>query len=643
MKQSTTRQRGRSDPLHSGIVPVPSIGRSIPDRRRRALEQAFTEVGGSLVVGALPGTAEAESEADRLAAVVARMPSADRVPIPRFDFRGVRIHDPGLTPSESRRANVRAMTLGRDVYLADGAARSDRTGALLAHELVHVLQQASAGTPVVQRKTLDEEIDDELKATTHDAKTLDPTHEEYARSLQQLGFNLAHDASMSLRTRPPDPKALPEWERRFEKANLLAKRILLAGPKVTDKEVRAGMIAQDLASVGLIDKAMAIAASLTATDQKGFVYDMVIRQPGAVSAAHLATIATHYVKPNPNLADHPVMKAIRDRTGTYSKALGPEKLNTVLGAVITAYAADPDLIEALSEVLIFNKAYRAPFATWIRAQGKADLLFRILRSKWFADEDQAEREEFADAAGNAVSLDRETDQGWVISEKQRYYVDYLIGLGTTNKVAIPRPRDLTFASIKAWLDANTELVAQALKAAGDPAKAAQVYREIADVFFYHVTQAEGDVKPDLAGKLAKLDAATPQKMRLKSDCDVLASYALRLLTASGFTPVGYLAIVPTDPSRQAHVVGVVRQGTDQYLISNKTIQKLGKAAANEKDLLIAARDYGLAEAYATPNPTSFAVYYAAAGAKGEISQKLIDSDAALRRTDIEPSQPAVTP
>ena len=105
---------------------------------------------------------------------------------------------------------------------------------------------------------------------------------------------------------------------------------------------------------------MAIAASLTATDQKGFVYDMVIRQPGAVSAAHLATITAHYVKPNPNLADHPVMKAIRDRTGTYSKALGPEKLNTVLGAVITAYAADPDLIEALSEVLIFNKAYRAP-------------------------------------------------------------------------------------------------------------------------------------------------------------------------------------------------------------------------------------------------------------------------------------------
>jgi hypothetical protein len=639
------RQRSRSDPLHSGILPVPSIGRSIPDRRRRVLEGAFSEVGGSLVVGALPGTADAESEADRLGAVIARTRSTDqKTPIPRFDFRGVRIHDPGLTPSESRRANVRAMTFGRDVYLADGAARSDRTDALLAHELVHVLQQARTGTHVVQRKTLDEEIDDELKATTYDAKTLDPTHEEYAQSLQKLGFNLAHDASTGLRTRPADPKLLPEWERRFEKANLLAKRILLAGPKVIDKDVRAGMIAQDLASVGLIDKAMAIAGSLTAADQKGFVYAIVIKSPGSVTAAHLTTISAHYAKANPKLADHPVMTALRDRSGTYSKALGAEKVNAVLGAVITTYAADPELIQALSEVLIFDKPYRAAFATWIRAQGKAELLFRILRSKWFADEDQAEREEFQDAAGKAVSLDRETDQGWVISEKQRYYVDYLITLGATNKVVIPRPRDLTFASIKAWLDANTELVAQALKAAGDPAKAAQVYREIADVFFYHVTQAEGDVKPDLAGKLAKLDAATPQKMRLKSDCDVLASYALRLLTASGFTPVGYLAIVPTDTSRQAHVVGIVQQGTDQYVISNKTIQKLATAAANQKDLLIAARDYALAEGYSTPNPTSFAVYYAAAGAKGEISQKLIDSDASLRRTDVEPSQPAtVTP
>ena len=98
MKQSTMRQRGRIDSLHSGILPVPSIGRAIPDHRRRALEHAFSEVGGNFAVGALPGTTEAESEADRLGAAVARTRATDRAPIRRFDFRGVRIHDPGLTP-----------------------------------------------------------------------------------------------------------------------------------------------------------------------------------------------------------------------------------------------------------------------------------------------------------------------------------------------------------------------------------------------------------------------------------------------------------------------------------------------------------------------------------------------------------------
>jgi hypothetical protein len=625
-------------------MPGPSIARPIPDRRRRILEEAFTEVGASVVIGALPDTAQAEIEADRIAARVAGLRPHGPSGLPRFDFRDVRIHDPGLSPSEARRTNARAMTLGHDIYLADVAARTERSDALLAHELVHVIQQARVGTPIAQRKTLDEEIDDDLKAKTYDAKTLDPTHEKYALSLQQLGYDLTHeDDKVTLRTRPSDPKKVADWERRFEKASILARRIMLADPKVFQRDIRAGMLARDLATAGFIDKAMTVATSLTAADQKGFVYEAVISHPAAVSAAHLTTITGHFVKPNPKLADHPVMKAIRDRTGTYSKALGPEKLNAVLGGVISAYAADPDLIQALSEVLIFNKAYRATFATWIRAQGKAELLFRILRSKWFADEDQAERQEFADAAGKTVSLDRETDQGWVISEKQRYYVDYLIALGLRNNVAIPKPKDLKFGSIKAWLDANTELVAQALTAAKDPAGAAKVYREIADVFFYHVTEAEGDVKPDLAGKLAKLDAATPQKMRLKSDCDVLASYALRLLTGSGFTPVGYLAIVPTDTSRQPHVVGIVQQAKDQYLISNKTIEMLGTTAAKEKDLLLAARTYGFAEAYRDPKPTSYAVYYAAAGAKGEISQKLIDADASLRRTDLEPSQPAATP
>lgn len=631
---STTRTGGeRAAPV---AVPHATIGRPMPGALRIFFEQAATRTIARMPVRETPGTIAAEAEANRLGGLIAASP-LDLSPVPnRVDFAAVRIHDAAITPSESHRANARAITHGRDVYIADGAV-SRHGPALIAHELVHVLQQSRNAVAVPQRQQLDTEMDEQLKATTYDPKALDPNNEGYAQALQQLGFTLTHDEHMALLTKPPKKAEIAEWDKRFEKANILAKRILKAGLKVTDKETRAGLIGQDLAQAGFIDRAMAIAAALSQADQKAFIYEQVLKQPTSVSAAHVTTISQHFVKANPALDDHAVMKLIRDRTGAYSAALGDEKLKAVLTVVVTTYGADENLIGALSEVLIFNKKFRPAFATWIRAQGKAELLFRILRSKWFADEDQAEREEFADKAGKAVPLDRETDQGWVVSEKQRYYVDYLIGLALAQKVVIPKPADMTFRSIRAWLDANTGLVAQALKAAGDPAKAAQVYREIADVFFYHVSQDEGDVKPDLAGKLAKLEAATPQKKRLKADCDVLASYALRLLTGSGFTPIGYLAIVPTDTTRQPHVVGIVQHGKDYHFVSNKTIEKASGTLATPKAMLTAARDYGLKEAYDDPKPTSFAVYYAVAGSKGELDQKLVDADASLRRPDIEPS------
>jgi hypothetical protein len=588
------------------------------------------------------GTAAAEIEADRFGDAFSDVPQNPQPPAAGLDFAAVRIHPTALSASESKRSNAVAMTLGAHVYFADGAfaPASPRGRRLLGHELAHVIQQAREPALIPQRKTLDEEIDEELNKTATDKKSLDPTNEEYARTLQQTGFNLTHDDKMSLLKRPAKPADVPAWEARFKKSGILADRILAAGPKVTDKEVRAGMLAQDLATAGFIDKAMSIAASLSDDKQKTYVYEQVLKSPGIVSAAQITTVAQHFVKNTPSLKDHAVLALIRDRTGDYGRSLGADKLKAVLGVVITSYAKDPDLIEALSEVLIFNKSFRAPFAAWIKTQGQSELLFRVLRSKWFADEDQAEREEFANAAGVAVSLDPEKDQGWVVTEKQAYYVTYLIDLGAKQKVTIPKPANMTFATVRAWLDASTPLVAQALKAAGDAARAVQVYREIGDIFFYHVSNEEGDVKPDLSGKVSKLEAAQPQKMRLKSDCDVLASYALRLLTGSGFSAVGYLSVVPTDKSRLAHVVGIVMSGKDYYIVSNKTVQQVGPLAS-VKAAKARARDYGLTEAYATPKPTSYAVYYADAGPNGELTQKLIDSDSTLRQADLEPS--AATP
>ena len=553
------------------------------------------------------------------------------------DFGDVRVHANAQAAASARALHAHAYTVGHDVVFGDGnfAPHTLRGARLLAHELTHVVQQAQGGLAfALQCKAADEEIDEELAARNKATPgVLNPNHEDYALTLQQYGFELTHDQQMALLSKPTAAADVAIWQAKFQKAGLLADRILKAGPKVTNKESRAGLIAQDLATAGFLDRAMAIAAALSTDDQKAYIYTNVLTQPGAMTAAQATTITQFFNASSATIDAHPVMVLLRDRTGDYSKALQADKLKTILGLIVTQYSGDTAFIESMSEVLIFYKPIRAPFATMMSSLGKGALLFSILRSPYFADEDQADRKEFADKAGNNVSLDREKDQNWVVAEKQKYYVNYLIALAAAQRIAIAKPTGMTLAALRAWLDANTENIGTALKAGGTDAS--QVYREIADIFFYHVSQAEGDIKPDLGGKLAKLQGGTPQLLRLKSDCDVLASYAMRLLTASGMQPVLYMALVPTDTTRQPHAIALMLKGAVYHAISNKTTAAL-TGAATEADALVALRDYGIAEAYDTPKPTSYAVYVGNAGAKGELPQGVIDSDAALRRATLEP-------
>lgn len=74
---------------------------------------------------------------------------------PRFgeDFGGVRVHAGGEAAAAARAIGARAYTLGSDVVFAGGeyAPHTDGGRRLLAHELVHVLQQRG-GPPLVQRQ-----------------------------------------------------------------------------------------------------------------------------------------------------------------------------------------------------------------------------------------------------------------------------------------------------------------------------------------------------------------------------------------------------------------------------------------------------------------------------------------------------------
>ena len=133
--------------------------------------------------------------------------------------------------------------------------------------------------------------------------------------------------------------------------------------------------------------------------------------------------------------------------------------------------------------------------------------------------------------------------------------------------------------------------------------------------------------PDKGGHLTKLKAAGPQSAQLKVDCDVLATYGVRLLVASGFTPIGYMAVKPTDPDRAAHAMALLQQGKDYHAISNGTTQKL--AATTKADALKELRDFGLGEAYDPDRPLNgYGIYYQDCDAKGTLPDAVLNQDAA---------------
>lgn len=118
---------------------------------------------------------------------------------PRFghDFAGVRVHDDATAADSARALNARAYTVGRDVVFARGQYEPATTSGrlLLAHELVHVVQQSGAAAPRVQAKVVDD--DEHLPCRTAKGKSaadVGAAEEEAAR--------MADAAIPLLRARP---------------------------------------------------------------------------------------------------------------------------------------------------------------------------------------------------------------------------------------------------------------------------------------------------------------------------------------------------------------------------------------------------------------------------------------------------------
>ena len=555
------------------------------------------------------------------------------------DFSQVRVHADGAAEQSAQDVNANAYTVGHDIVFGEGrfAPETHEGQRLIAHELTHVVQQSRPDgkevgssnlkrglASIVQRdKTLDQELDDELKKhAANSPKSLDPNDPEYARTLQDYGHQLTHKSMTELLPEPTDKKAKAEWKKKFAKSELLARRILSqSGPKVEQKESRAQMLASDLAEDGLVDEAMALARQITDADIRKFVYASAIDHPDKIKPAQIAEISKFFVSRQVALTDHPVLKKFESQEGAYTKQLGPEKVNAGLAELVKAYENDEELPAKLAPILFFDEKTRAGFSKWMIDQKRGALLRAVSEQAYFVEGAKiaTTKGEVNPSAGTLA---------WAISNQQKVTVEDIVVLTAAAALPVQRPTSFDVKSLQTWLDANTESIGQAIKKQhpGDPDAAEAMLRQITRAFMYHVDPNAEDVKPDKSGKVGHLQGGGPQKSQLKVDCDVLATYSVRLLVSSGFTPVGYMAILPTDKSRAAHAMALLQHGTAFRAISNVEARTL--SATTKDEALKTLRDFGIEEAYDPDKPLSgFMIYYKDSDAKGTLPAEVLNNDA----------------
>jgi hypothetical protein len=213
--------------------------------------------------------------------------------------------------------------------------------------------------------------------------------------------------------------------------------------------------------------------------------------------------------------------------------------------------------------------------------------------------------------------------------------DLMIDLGRLVGVAISGPT--ASQSAGAWLDANTGKIGEALKkvdaaswisAPSSDSSVTQTSLHFASNLlkkYFNFDANLPDIVPDKMGKVAGLQWNAAEK-KIEADCDVWAAYGMQLFKAMGWTPVGYMSIIPTDTSRAGHAVALLKRpataGKFEYLLGSDWFLKTITAATDEeakRPLL----DHGL-DIYASPKPSSYSVYFLPCPASGEYDKKILD-------------------
>lgn len=632
-------------PPPSAAIAVPAVSGMQEPRKQR------------LVPSLLPGAAGHPLDRNTRSFMEARL---------GHDFGSVRVHTDSAAAATATALQARAYTVGQDVAFGLGhyAPYNNAGRRLIAHELAHTVQQRSM-RPLIQRDE-DEAAKKKQQAERERARkrletwaagqtpkpSTDPASKDFAMNAQQLGYEITHKPapdSSDLLDKPGDKAKLASWTTAFRDAYQLA--LMILDTQGTDqREIRAALIASDLATAGFTTEAMDVAGKLP-DDNKENVYESVAASADRASVDQIRTLSTFFAARKASPDDHPLLAQLTDRSGAFAKRLGTAKLLAALEPTLTPYRKDTDYRDALAEILVFDSVSRVAISDWLWKADK-EYLFEILNTKVFAEPGYGV-EQLADASGKPRELTMDADLPWVYAYKQKFYTDYLVKLGAKHTIDIKAPANLKFATLKAWLDTQTEHIGKALAAEHPdaPEKVTEAYQHMADIFFFHVDR--GDVVPNRAGKLGHLTADAPRDMRLKSDCDVLATYATRLLRSAGFTPVGYLAVEPdTGPS---HAVALLKKaqpaaapatgeapvpGPDRYYIVNNK-QVTPKDAADKEAAIKAARNDSLG--VYDPQPNAYRIYYEDAGADGSMTKDLWTTEEIVRRKDLGKDAPAVAP
>ena len=96
-----------------------------------------------------------------------------------------------------------------------------------------------------------------------------------------------------------------------------------------------------------------------------------------------------------------------------------------------------------------------------------------------------------------VSPSEET-LAWAIANKKKVAVEDILALAGAAQLPIKPPKAFDAKSLKAWLEANTETIGQAIKKQhpNDPDAAEAMLHQITSAFMYHVDPDGPDIKPN---------------------------------------------------------------------------------------------------------------------------------------------------